>query len=395
MALNNNAININAGFEIGSAQPIDSRQLLTKAQMLSIDDNIMPSKYFCICKDDGALYTYNSINDEDVETGKFRKVEGTESTQLQYKNMPPITEDTMYLVIQYIGNSNLYEKGGWYGTNEIDLYEWSDGINKVYTTSNTPAINDDVFDNNYLKVSTVKLYDDTNTAIVDKDDNTYTLTEIKTVAYWDLLSSKNAIEGDNYSNGKIWKGSKEEYENLSEDKKENENITFHIYEDEDSYSIINDNEIANDKTLSSAKMLSTFVTEQTTGLENYYKKDDTFSKAEILAITSKNLKTEIVEELPVSNISETVVYLLKNGDFYDQYMYINEAWVKIGTTNIDLSEYATKEYVDGELKELNNLKATWIAESSGSIDYIDTFNVESNTTADWSIVNGKISYTKS
>ena len=103
MALNNNAININAGFEIGSSQPIDSRQLLTKAQMLSIDDNIMPSKYFCICSDDGLLYTYDANNEVDEELGKFRVASGLEVirlTQAKYNQMVENgkIEDKFYLI---------------------------------------------------------------------------------------------------------------------------------------------------------------------------------------------------------------------------------------------------------------------------------------------------------
>ena len=103
MALNNNAININAGFEIGSSQPIDSRQLLTKAQMLSIDDNIMPSKYFCICSDDGLLYTYDANNEVDEELGKFRVASGLEVirlTQAKYNQMVEDgkIEDKFYLI---------------------------------------------------------------------------------------------------------------------------------------------------------------------------------------------------------------------------------------------------------------------------------------------------------
>ena len=103
MALNNNAININAGFEIGSGQPIDSRQLLTKAQMLSIDENIMPSKYFCVCSDDGLLYTYDANNEVDEELGKFRVASGLEVirlTQAEYNQMVEDgeIEDKFYLI---------------------------------------------------------------------------------------------------------------------------------------------------------------------------------------------------------------------------------------------------------------------------------------------------------
>ena len=63
------------GFEITSKQPIDTRILLKKTAMLSINDNIMPIKYFAICVDDGKFYLYDKSNEVDPETGKFRVLE--------------------------------------------------------------------------------------------------------------------------------------------------------------------------------------------------------------------------------------------------------------------------------------------------------------------------------
>lgn len=59
----------------------------------------------------------------------------------------------------------------------------------------------------------------------------------------------------------------------------------------------------------------------------------------------------IVETLPTENISTNTIYLKLNatqgeGNVYDEYVYINDTWELIGSTSIDLSEYATKEYVD-------------------------------------------------
>ena len=46
--INQNGISINAGFEFGSAQPVDSRQWLTTEQMLNADVNVFPDPYFAI-----------------------------------------------------------------------------------------------------------------------------------------------------------------------------------------------------------------------------------------------------------------------------------------------------------------------------------------------------------
>lgn len=59
--------------------------------------------------------------------------------------------------------------------------------------------------------------------------------------------------------------------------------------------------------------------------------------AEITGIDFK-----IVTSLPTSGVKGTI-YLLSNGggskNSYDEYVYINSTWEKIGTTDIDLSNY--------------------------------------------------------
>ena len=39
-------------------------------------------------------------------------------------------------------------------------------------------------------------------------------------------------------------------------------------------------------------------------------------------------------------------------NIYDEYMYINSQWEKIGTTETDLTQYATKEYVDSAIADI-------------------------------------------
>ena len=70
------AIDLATGFNIGSKDAIDERQVLTLEQMKNLDESIYPDKYFAICKDNGKLYLYNVNNIVDSETGKFRVLEG-------------------------------------------------------------------------------------------------------------------------------------------------------------------------------------------------------------------------------------------------------------------------------------------------------------------------------
>lgn len=56
---------------------------------------------------------------------------------------------------------------------------------------------------------------------------------------------------------------------------------------------------------------------------------------------------EVVQELPTSNIKDHTIYLVPKaggtGDVYDEYLYINNLWEHIGSTDVDLSGYVPTE----------------------------------------------------
>ena len=72
-------ISTGTGFKILSRDSIDERFILSKDQMLNINEAVQPENYFCVCTDDSMLYVYNVNNPVDAETGKFRKVSSNES----------------------------------------------------------------------------------------------------------------------------------------------------------------------------------------------------------------------------------------------------------------------------------------------------------------------------
>ena len=60
---------------------------------------------------------------------------------------------------------------------------------------------------------------------------------------------------------------------------------------------------------------------------------------------------EVVQTLPVSDISETTIYLVpasdpEQGNYYEEYIYVNNAWELVGTTAVDLTGYYTSAQVD-------------------------------------------------
>lgn len=78
-------ISLPQGFKVGTAEAIDSRLTLSKAEMLDIKDASMPAIYFAICKDDNNIYVYNKTNTIDLETGKFRVyASATSSTNIEW-----------------------------------------------------------------------------------------------------------------------------------------------------------------------------------------------------------------------------------------------------------------------------------------------------------------------
>ena len=65
------------------------------------------------------------------------------------------------------------------------------------------------------------------------------------------------------------------------------------------------------------------------------------TKADVSAIPK--FAIEVVAELPTENISETTVYLVNHRhgdrDIYDEWIYVNSTWEKIGNTDVDLTAY--------------------------------------------------------
>jgi len=75
------AINVSQAFHRTSANPVDESMALTKAQMLAVNDNLMPAYYLTICQDDGFIYLYDKTATPSGTTGKFTKFEGGGSAQ--------------------------------------------------------------------------------------------------------------------------------------------------------------------------------------------------------------------------------------------------------------------------------------------------------------------------
>lgn len=83
---------------------------------------------------------------------------------------------------------------------------------------------------------------------------------------------------------------------------------------------------------------------------------DYYTKAEVNQLISviPRFDIEVVQSLPVQDISETTIYLVPSSDpqtrnSYDEFIYVSNQWEQIGSTAIDLSDYYTKTEVDTAL----------------------------------------------
>lgn len=93
------------------------------------------------------------------------------------------------------------------------------------------------------------------------------------------------------------------------------------------------------------------------GLEVVETYSDTEIDAKIAAITS--LSFEVVQTKPTQSIKTNVIYLIPNGqsgteNIYDEWIYVNNKWELIGSTAIDLSQYAKKSELPSKVSELTN-----------------------------------------
>lgn len=106
--------------------------------------------------------------------------------------------------------------------------------------------------------------------------------------------------------------------------------------------------------------VSQFITRTVDNLANYYLKNETYNKGQVDNLISgiSTIQVEIVDQLPDVGKSN-VIYLVpspsaKTGDVYNEYMYINNKWEMIGSTEVDLTNYVKKDEL--ELKLTNYLQ---------------------------------------
>ena len=102
-----------------------------------------------------------------------------------------------------------------------------------------------------------------------------------------------------------------------------------------------------------------FVTSMANNLTNYYLKSETYTKNEVNRLIGniQNVSITIVDKLPSTGETNVIYFVSKTGstnDVYDEWVYINNSWEHIGSTEVDLSGYALKTEIPEKTSELTN-----------------------------------------
>ena len=93
------------------------------------------------------------------------------------------------------------------------------------------------------------------------------------------------------------------------------------------------------------------------GIADAYTKGETDSAIAAAVAAAPHLKRTIVEDLPdAEGADENTIYMVGTGagsedSAYEEYMVINGAFEKIGSSKVDLTNYAEKTYVDAAKQE--------------------------------------------
>ena len=150
-----------------------------------------------------------------------------------------------------------------------------------------------------------------------------------------------------------------------------------------------------------SSFLSTTVSESLSNIMSYTPTLDmhpaTKKYVDDLVSTMGSLKMEVVATLPTENISTSTIYLLPIGtattgtssgeetttapNAYEEYLYINNVWELIGTTQVDLSGYVTTETFNTEIGSLGNQVGRAQSAADEALSQLENLEVEETEVA--------------
>ncbi len=121
-----------------------------------------------------------------------------------------------------------------------------------------------------------------------------------------------------------------------------------------------------------------YITNAVNSLTNYYLKTETYTKTEVNNLIGqiKTVSIEVVDELPTTGETNKIYFVPKTGevgDTYNEYIWINNAWELIGSTQVDLTGYATEDWVNGKIADfVTDAQVTQIVNNALSNYYTQT-----------------------
>ena len=134
---------------------------------------------------------------------------------------------------------------------------------------------------------------------------------------------------------------------------------------------------------------SEFITKIVDNLINYYKKTETYTKDEVNKLI-ENIKNSRFKKLEVKPEvgEENIIYLIPSDkpqeeNIYDEFIYTESKWEKIGSTKMDFSDYTDNEQLN-ELLSNYVTNETFTAELKNKLDtnssgYIKKLSIEGKT----------------
>lgn len=127
---------------------------------------------------------------------------------------------------------------------------------------------------------------------------------------------------------------------------------------------------------------SGFITNAVNNLVNYYLKSDTYTRTEVNTLISNITKVtiQVVAELPQVGESN-VIYLVpssnpKQTNVKDEYIYVNGNWEQIGSTEIDLTGYATENWVNAQISDFLTEAQIEILVANALVNYYDKDEID-------------------
>jgi hypothetical protein len=292
---------VSGGFDIGSDSYVDKRLLLTKEEMkAAYDEWFMPERYIAYCLDDQQWYEYNENNEEDPETGFYRAIPSG------------IVKD-----VRIEGQSILDENG---------VADFEFPVEDVLVDGNSVVEN---------KKAQIDLSGKQDTLIAGEGIQ---ISDSNVISSTSVPKEGNGIKVAPDGTVSIDPAVVPSMETLPADV---ESITRDLG----------------------------YITKAVINLEHYYLKDETYNKDEINNLLDQltgGITMEVVAVLPITGESDKI-YLVRrsiDSNVYDQYIWFNNSWVQVGSTEIDLSQYYTKAETDNLL---NNKQDKLVAGSGINI----------------------------